>query len=48
MLLILDRRRAGAAITEDLDLDEGTVYRCAQTYQLQGLMGCLAAEQSGY
>ena len=48
VLLMLDRGRAVAPIAEDLGLDEATVYRSAQTYQLQGLVGCLAAEQSGY
>ena len=48
VLLMLDRGRAVAAIAEDLGLDEATVYRYSQTYQLQGLVGCLAAEQSGY
>lgn len=45
---MLDWGRAVAAITEDLGLDETTVYRYAQIYQLQDLISCLAAEQSGY
>ena len=48
VLLLLDRGRAVAAIAEDLGLDEATVYRYAQTYQLQGLSGYLRAEQPGY
>ena len=44
VLLMLDWGRAVAAITEDLDLDETTVYRYAQIYQLQDLISCLAAE----
>jgi transposase len=48
VLLLLDRGRAVAAIAEDLGLDETTVYRYAQTYRLQGLVGYLKAEQPGY
>ena len=48
VLLLLDRGRAVAAIAEDLGLDEATVYRYAQTYQLQGLAGYLRAKQPGY
>ena len=47
-LLMLDRGRAVAAVAEDLGLDEATVYRYAQTYQLLGLAGYLKAEQPGY
>ena len=48
VLLLLDRRRAVAAIAEDLGLDEATVYRYAQVYREKGLAGYLAAEQPGY
>ena len=48
VLLLLDRGRAVAAIAEDLGLDEATVYRYAQTYQLQDLAGYLRTEQPGY
>ncbi len=47
-LLMLDRGRAVAAVAEDLGLDEATVYRYAQSYQLLGLTGYLKAEQPGY
>ena len=48
VLLMLDRGRAVAAIAEDLGLDEATVYRYRQTYQLLGLAGYLRTEQPGY
>ena len=48
VLLLFDRGRAVAAIAEDLGLDESTVYRYAQTYQLRGLLGYLRAEPPGY
>jgi transposase len=48
VLLMLDRGRAVAAIAEDLGLNEATVYRYAQTYRVQGLVGYLKAEQPGY
>jgi transposase len=47
-LLMLDRGRAVAAVAEDLGLDQATVYRYAQTYQLLGLAGYLKAQQPGY
>ena len=48
VLLLLDRGRAVAAIAEDLSLDEATMYRYQQTYQLLGLTGYLRTEQPGY
>ena len=48
VLLMLDRGRAVAVIAEDLGLDEATVYRYRQTYQLLGLAGYLRTEQPGY
>jgi len=48
VLLMLDRGRAVAAIAEDLGLDEATVYRYRQTYQLLGLVGYLQTEQPSY
>ena len=48
VLLLLDHGRAVAAIAEDLGLDEVTVYRYRQTYQLLGMTGYLRTEQPGY
>ncbi|WP_216689938.1 IS630 family transposase [Hymenobacter siberiensis] len=47
-LLMLDRGRAVVAVAEDLGLDQATVYRYAQSYQLLGLVGYLKSEQPGY
>ena len=48
VLLLLDHGRAVAAIAEDLGLDEVTLYRYRQTYQLLGMTGYLRTEQPGY
>ncbi len=48
VLLLLDKGWAVATIAEALGLDEGTVYRYAQFYQLHGLARYLAAEQARY
>ena len=37
VVLLLDKGWAVATIAETLGLDDGTVYRYAQAYQLQGL-----------
>ena len=48
VLLLLERERAVAAIAKDLGLDEATVYRYRQTYQLLGLTGYLRTEQPAH
>ena len=48
VLLLLDKGRPVPSIADDLGLDQSTVYRCAQTYHEQGLVGYLRAEQPGY
>ena len=48
VLLLLDKGRAVASIAEDLGLDDGTVYRYVQLYQVQGLEKYLAADQARY
>ena len=48
VLLLLDHGRAVPAIAEDLGLDQSTVYRYAQTYHKEGVVGYLRAEQPGY
>lgn len=48
VLLLLDLGRAAAAIAADLGLDEATVYRYAQTYQLHSFTGYLRTNQPGY
>lgn len=45
---LLDCGRAVAAIAEDLDLNESTVYRYAHLYREKGPAGYLPAEQPGY
>ena len=48
VLLLLDKGRPVASVSEDLGLDEGTVYRYVQVYQLHGLAKYLAADQARY
>lgn len=48
VLLLLDKGWAVATIAEALGLDDGTVYRYAQSYQTQGLEKYLAADQARY
>lgn len=48
VLLLLDKGRPVASIAEDLGLDDGTVYRYVQFYQVQGLEKYLAADQARY
>ena len=48
VLLMLDQGHATATVAQALGVDVSSVYRYAQTYQLQGLAGYLRAEQSGY
>ncbi len=48
VVLLLDKGRSVASIAEDLGLDDGTVYRYAQYYQLHGLPKYLAADQARY
>ena len=48
VLFMLNQEGAVATIAEDLGLDKATVYRYAQTYRFQGLVGYLRAEQPGH
>ena len=48
VLLMLDQGHAAATVAQALGVDVSSVYRYAQTYQLQGLTGYLRAEQPGY
>ena len=48
VLLLLDKGRPVPSIADDPGLDQGTVYRYAQTYHKQDLVGSLRAEQPGY
>lgn len=48
VVLLLDEGRSAASIAEDLGLDEGTVYRYAQTFTHLGLEKYLAHERPGY
>ena len=48
VLLLLDQGHAAATVAQALGVDVSSVYRYAQTYQLQDLAGYLRAEQPGY
>ena len=48
VLLMLHQGHAAATVAQALGVDVSSVYRYAQTYQLQGLSGSLRAEQPGY
>jgi transposase len=48
VVLLLDKGRSAASIAEDLGLDDATVYRYAQFYQLHGLSKYLTADQARY
>ena len=48
VLLLLDQGHAAATVAQALGLDAGSVYRYAQSYRLQGLMGYLSGEPPGY
>ena len=48
VLLMLDQGHAAATVAQALGVNVSSVYRYAQSYQLQGLAGYLRAEQSGY
>ena len=48
VLLMLDHGHAAATIAQNLGVDASSIYRYAQAYRLQGLVGLLAGEQPGY
>ena len=48
VLLMLDQEHAAATVAQALGMDASSVYRYAQTDQLQGLAGYPRAEQLGY
>ena len=48
VLLMLDHGHAAATIAQNLDVEASSVYRYAQAYRLQDLVGLLAGEQPGY
>ena len=48
VLLMLHQGHAAATVAQALGVDVSSVYRYAQTYQLQGLSGYLRAEQPGF
>ena len=48
VLLMLDHGHAAATIAQNLGVDASSIYRYAQAYRLQGLVGLLAGEQLDY